>query len=121
MKQTVLSGKTIRLYPNTEQTKLIAQCCGSTRWLWNQMLDMQTKRHNNGGKLISRYGMNYILPVLKKEHPWLKNAESTSLQNTNAHLFEAYKRFFNGVSKKPKFKKKRYTQSFTINYAKRNI
>ena len=86
MKRNILLGKIIRLYPNKEQAKLMQQFFGSTRWLWNQMLDMQTKRHENGAKRITRNGMNYILTELKNEYPWLRESESKSLINVNAQL-----------------------------------
>lgn len=52
MKKKVLSGKIIRLYPNKKQSELMQQFFGSTRWLWNQMLDMQTKRQQNGSAVM---------------------------------------------------------------------
>lgn len=79
MKKNIFSGKMIRLYPNKMQTEMMLQFFGGARWLWNQMLDMQQQRYANGGKHVSRNGMNYILTQLKNEYPWLKDAESTSL------------------------------------------
>ena len=121
MKKKVLSGKIIRLYPNKEQAKLMQQFFGSTRWLWNQMLDMQTKRQQNGAKRISRNGMNYILTELKNEYSWLRESESTSLINVNAQLHETFKRYYSGLCRKPKFKAKKYEQSATVNCVNNNI
>lgn len=121
MKKKVLSGKIIRLYPNKKQSELMQQFFGSTRWLWNQMLDMQTKRQQNGAKRISRNGMNYILTELKSEYPWLRESESTSLINVNAQLHETFKRYYSGLCRKPKFKAKKYEQSATVNCVNNNI
>ena len=121
MKRNILSGKMIRLYPNKMQIEMMLQFFGSARWLWNQMLDMQQQRYTNGGKCVSRFGMNYILTELKNEYPWLRDAESTSLINVNAQLHEAFRRYYSGISRKPKFKAKKYEQSATVNCVNSNI
>ncbi|WP_010625337.1 RNA-guided endonuclease TnpB family protein, partial [Companilactobacillus versmoldensis] len=59
-------------------------------------------------KALKAFDLNYILTVFKKEHPWLRKAESTSLQATDKYLFEAYKGFFSKKRKFPKFKSKKY-------------
>ena len=120
-KKTVLTGKIVRLYPNREQTARMMQFFGCARWLWNQMLDMQQQRYANGGKHVSRNGMNYALTQLKNEYPWLRDAESTSLINVNAQLHEAFRRYYSGISRKPKFKAKKYEQSATVNCVNSNI
>lgn len=100
---------------------MMLQFFGSARWLWNQMLDMQQQRYANGGNHVSRNGMNYVLTQLKNEYPWLKDAESTSLINVNAKLDETFKRYFQGLCRKPKFKAKKYEQSITVNSVNSNI
>lgn len=121
MGKTVLTGRIIRLYPNRKQTAHMMQFFGCARWLWNQMLNMQTERYASGGKYVSRFGMNYILTELKNEYPWLREAESTSLINVNAKLDETFKRYFQGLCRKPKFKAKKYEQSATVNCVANNI
>ena len=111
----------IRLYLNRMQTEMMLQFFGSARWLRNQMLDMQQQRYANGGKYVSRNGMNYILTELKNEYPWLKDSESTSLINVNAKLDETYRRYFHGLCRKPRFKAKKYEQSITVNCVNGNI
>ena len=39
--------------------------------------------------------MDVMLKALKIEYPWLKQAESTSLQRVNRDLDDAFQRFFN--------------------------
>ena len=121
MKKKILKGKSLKLYPNKKQEELLIRIFGSTRWLWNNMLNLQETRFKNGGKFLSRYSLNYILTQVKKEYPWLKEAESTSLINTNEDLAKAYNNFFDGRSKKPRFKAKRNEQSFRINCVNFNI
>ena len=121
MKKTILKGKSLKLYPNKKQEELLIRIFGSNRWLWNNMLNLQETRFKNGGKFLSRYSLNYILTRVKREYPWLKDVESTSLINTNEDLTKAYNNFFDGRSKKPRYKSKRNEQSFRINCVNSNI
>lgn len=119
----VLKAIKIRIYPNSNQRLVFAQTFGCTRWLWNQMLDMQIKRRENNpeAKYVSAFDMNNLLTQLKNEYPWLKQVESSALQNTNESLDDAFQRFFNGQNAFPKFKKRKYAQSFTSKCNSNNI
>jgi putative transposase len=105
-----LKGLNVRIYPNKKQ-KLFIQCnFGYTRFVWNQMLHMLIERYENNPKapFPNAYALNLLLPALKREYTWLKEAESTSLQSTNHDLVEAYKRFFKQKHGFPKFKSKKF-------------
>jgi len=120
----VLKGLKLRIYPNEYQKELINFNFGANRFVWNQMLDMLIKRHNNNpdSKFLNAFALNYLLKSLKVEYPWLKKVESTSLQSTNHDLIEAYKRFFKKTSKFPKFKSKKYPkQSYQSKFVGNNI
>ena len=120
----VFKGQKLRIYPNQYQQELIEYNFGANRFVWNQMLDMLIKRHDNNpdSKFLNAFALNNLLKQLKVEYPWLKKAESTSLQSTNHDLIEAYKRFFKRASKFPKFKSKKYPkQSYQSKYSHHNI
>lgn len=119
----VLKAIKIRIYPNSNQRLVFAQTFGCTRWLWNQMLDMQIKRRENNpeAKYVSAFDMNNLLTQLKNEYLWLKQVESSALQDTNESLNDAFQRFFKGQNGFPKFKKRKYVQSFTSKYNSNNI
>ena len=120
----VLKGLKLRIYPNEYQKELINLNFGANRFVWNQMLDMLIKRHDNNpdSKFLNAFALNYLLKPLKVEYPWLKKVESTSLQSTNHDLIETYKRFFKKNSKFPKFKSKKYPkQSYQSKYVNHNI
>ncbi|WP_010624143.1 RNA-guided endonuclease TnpB family protein, partial [Companilactobacillus versmoldensis] len=73
-------------------------------------------------KALKAFDLNYILTIFKKEHPWLRKAESTGLQATDKDLFEAYKGFFSKKRKFPKFKSKKYPkQSYQSKCIGKNI
>ena len=122
----VLKAFKLRLYPNKSQRNQMFVNLGCVRFVWNQMLNMQIERHKNNkeAKHQSRFAMDNMLKALKLEYPWLKQADSTSLQNVNRNLDDAFQRFFNPKLKSgfPKFKsKKNANQSYTSKSVNNNI
>lgn len=112
-----LKGIKLRIYPTSEQRLKIKRNFGYNRFVWNQMLSMMINRHENNPKasFLSAYTLDSLLPCLKIEYPWLKEAESTSLQVTNHDLVEAYKKFFREHQGFPKFKSRKFPkQSYTV-------
>ncbi|RAM09020.1 transposase, partial [Limosilactobacillus fermentum] len=70
---------------------------------------------------VNAFGMNNLLKRLKEEYPWLKQAESTSLQSANCNLADAFQRFFKGQNKFPHFKSRKYAQSYNSKCVNHNI
>lgn len=105
-----LKGIKLRLYPNKSQEKDLRQMCGNSRFLWNLLYDMQLKRYENNKDLyedsseeaklkrshitMSAYQMNYLLPQLKNEYPFLKLSDATALLAVSDQLHKAYQNFF---------------------------
>ena len=119
-----LKGIKLRIYPNLEQQDKIIANFGYNRFVWNQMLDMMIQRYENNPKapFLNSFALNNLLKQLKSENPFLKEAESTSLQNTNHDLIEAYKKFFREHKGFPKFKSLKFPkQSYQSNSVNRNI
>ena len=116
-------GFRIRLYPNDAQKQQIAVSFGCSRWLWNNMLAMQKERHDNepSAPYLSAFSMNYLLKQLKREYPWLKDADSIALTGITENLHNAYTRFFSGQSRFPKFKSKKHEQSYISKCVNNNI
>ncbi|WP_164505988.1 helix-turn-helix domain-containing protein, partial [Companilactobacillus insicii] len=104
-----LKGMKLRIYPTQFQIERIAMNFGCVRKVWNMMLAMQKERYDNNPdcKFVSQYDMNILLPLLKKEYPYLKQVESTSLQCTNKDLSEAFKKFFREHKGYPRFKSRK--------------
>ena len=103
-------GIKLRIYPNLEQKQKIIDNFGYCRFVWNQMLNMQIERYKNNpdSKFLNSFAMNTLLKPLKYEYPWLKQANSTSLQDTCETLAIAYQRFFKKQNGYPKFKSRKY-------------
>ena len=113
----MIKGYKIRIYPTKEQETLIWKHIGSCRFVWNYMLDLQIKRHENSEKHLSGFDMIKLLTPLKREaeYAWLKEVSSTSLQRTCSTLALDYDGFFRKRSGFPKFKsRKRSNPSFPV-------
>lgn len=94
----VLKGRKLRLYPNKEQDLQLRQMCGNERFVWNALNGMLVDRYNNNKHLynddvpkekrkhimLSAYDMNYLLPRLKEEYPFLEESDSSALQVVSA-------------------------------------
>ena len=117
----MLMAYKFRLYPDKRQQELFSKYFGCSRVVWNKALELREiyyKEHKNDS---SKKGLNYydtakLIKELKQkeEFKWLKEANSQSLQQTLMDLDKAFKAFFKGISKYPKYKKKSNRQSFRI-------
>ncbi|MHC5719782.1 MAG: RNA-guided endonuclease InsQ/TnpB family protein, partial [Nostoc sp.] len=111
----------VRLYPTSEQQTALSKSFGCARWYWNHALNACIQHYEQTGKSLSKSIYKGLLPQLKVEHPWLKqDSYSSVLQCVAINLDKAYKNFFEGRAKFPKFKSKfdkqsiQYPQSVTV-------
>ena len=58
---------------------------------------------------------------LKILYPWLKEVDKFAITNAIYNLDNAYKRYMNKLSSKPRFKKKNKGESYQTNYTNNNI
>ncbi|KRD90944.1 transposase [Bacillus sp. Root147] len=112
-----------RLYPTGEQALVIRKTFGCVRFVYNKMLAERKstyellKDDKEGLKKVK-----HPTPAkYKKEFEWLKEVDSLALANAQLNLDKAYKAFFKGNAKFPKFKSKRHKQSYTTNVVNGNI
>lgn len=83
-----------RIYPNAEQTILLAKTFGCVRFVYNHFLDQRIKAYEIDDKFISYNSCANSLVSLKEEKDFLKEVDSISLQQALRHLDVAYKNFF---------------------------
>lgn len=109
-------GITLQLYPNRKQRLQLVQMFGNERFVWNQMLNMANNRYQNNpsSPFINAYGMDYLITQLKREYPFLKESDSSSLQVVTHNLEQAFKMLFQHRNGHPRFQsrkaaKKSYT------------
>lgn len=96
-----------RIYPNKAQKTLINKTIGCSRFVFNHFLDERQQTYKSTGKGLTYNQTSSMLPNLKKEKEWLKEVDSTALQQSLKHLDEAFKRFFKRQTNYPKFKSKK--------------
>ncbi len=103
----------VRLDPTTEQENWLAQVFGCSRWWWNYALNKSIETYKETGKGLGRTALNALLPALKgaEETKWLGDCYSQVLQATTLNLTTAYKNFFEGRARFPRFKSKKGKQS----------
>ena len=106
-----------RIYPNEEQIVLIAKTFGCCRFIYNYFLDYS----NNNGYTSKYTNNNTCNRELKALYPWLKEVDKFAITNAIYNLDNAYKRYMNKLSSKPKFKKKNKGESYQTNYTNNNI
>ena len=136
---TYHKGFKFRLYPTNEQTIQFNKTIGCCRYSFNLALKKQkekdflwwiTEEMFQNGQLLSnewkgpRFSANASMKdhtQFKKTTPWLKEVDSTAIQNAIQYLGEAYDSYYKKEKGRPKFKsKKNAIQSYTskCNYNK---
>jgi len=102
----------VRLYPTPEQELALVKSFGCVRWYWNFALNACIQHYQETGKSLKLATYKGMLPQLKKEYLWLKeDCYSSVLQCVAINLDRAYKNFFKGQAKFPRFKSKHHKQS----------
>jgi putative transposase len=103
----------VRLDPTPEQQVLLSQHFGCARWWWNYALNQSIETYKETGKSLGQSALNAFLPQLKKaeETLWLSECYSQVLQATTLNLTTAYKNFFSGRARFPRYKSKHGKQS----------
>ncbi len=108
----MLKAIQVRLYPTIEQEIALAKSFGCVRWYYNYALNACIQHYQQTGKSLKLSVYKALLPQLKVEHPWLKqDCYSSVLQCVAINLDRAYKNFFEGRAKFPRFKSKHHKQS----------
>ncbi|NEN92155.1 MAG: IS200/IS605 family element transposase accessory protein TnpB [Okeania sp. SIO3H1] len=111
-----MSMKSIRtkLKLNNKQKTLFAQHAGYSRWCYNWGLSLWNAAYKDGFKPNTRKLRDVFTNHTKPLYPWMKKLSSRVYQYAFINLGEAFKRFFQGLGKRPRFKKKGKSDSFTI-------
>ena len=117
-------GYKIPIYPNEEQKKIFEDYFNTCRFVYNLGIEIHDKYYEEAKdndeykyKTLSKFNLNNIFTQLKKEdkYLWLNNYDSTTLKMVLFDVINAYKYFFNGQNKHPRFKsKKNYHKQFPI-------
>ena len=102
-----------RFYPTTEQEQLLAQTFGCVRFVYNSVLRYRTDAFYQRQVKVGFTAANAELSRMKKaiETEFLNDVSSVPLQQCLRHQQSAFKNFYEGRAKYPRFKSKRNRQS----------
>ena len=110
-----------RLDPIGAQASLFRRTAGCVRFVWNWGLAQRTAMWETtkdlsiearGEHRITAHDQINQLPALKAQFPFLREAPSQCLQQVLRDLDQAFRRFFTGQCRHPKFRRKGERTSF---------
>ena len=105
--------KTIRvmLLPNNKQKTKLYQYANTARFAYNWALGREQENYKNGGKFISDGDLRKEFTQLKKTdaYTWLNNVSNNVTKQAIKDACEAYRDFFKGYTKFPRFKSKKHS------------
>ena len=108
----------LRIYPNSQQKDYLSKCFGCARWIYNNGLAKSIEQYKQDKTFLWYNDLAKQIPKLKKseETKWLKEVDSTSLQQSLKNLDKAFKNFCKnkGHFGFPKFKSKSNKQSIKL-------
>ncbi|MFL8713037.1 RNA-guided endonuclease InsQ/TnpB family protein [Clostridioides sp. GD02377] len=112
----MILSKKVRLCPSELQEQKLWQSVGTARFIYNWTLAKQEENYKNGGKFISDNELRKEITKLKKsELSWLKEVSNNVSKQSIKDGCDAYKRFFKGLSDKPRFKSRRKSKKSFYN------
>ena len=102
----LISYKT-EIHPTSSQIDKINKTLGVCRFLYNTYISENIKAYKNNKSFITGYDFDkYVNHTLIPNHLWIKDAYSKARKKAIMNAETAFKNFFKGKSKFPKFKKK---------------
>ena len=99
------------LLPNNKQKTKLFQYASAARFAYNWALAREQENYRNGGKFISDGDLRKEFTQLKKteEYAWLNNISNNVTKQAVKDACEAYRDFFKGYSKFPRFKSRKHS------------
>lgn len=99
------------IYPTEEQRRIIERTIGTCRYIYNFYLAHNKEIYEKEKRFISgiefsKWMNNEFMPE-NPEYSWIKAISSKAVKQSIMNGEKAFKRFFKGQSKFPKFKKKK--------------
>ena len=103
------------LNPNNKQFTKLFQYAGCARFAYNWAINREEENYKQGNKFLSDMDLRKEFTQLKKlsEYKWLNEVSNNVTKQAIKDACNAYKGFFKGQSKFPKFKSRKHsTPSF---------
>lgn len=103
-----------RFTPTKQQTQLLAESFGCSRFVWNNILDWRSKEYTTNKTKVNYSISCKKLTEIKKEFTFLKDVSSVVLQQSLRNQDVAFQNFFSGRAKYPNFKRRDSKQSIRL-------
>lgn len=117
----MIVGRRVRLKPTKAQENWLKQYAGVSRFVYNYSLGLKIDTYNISGENLGQKELMRNITDLKytDDYLWLQNYNSETIKQSVKDMLSAYNRFFNGLSRYPKFKKMgKCKESFYVRYDK---
>jgi len=96
----------IALKPTPGQIELFKRAAGVARFVWNWALAKWNRQYKAGEKPTALGLKKHFNAIKGVQFPWVYESPRDANAQPFANLDKAFKRFFKGLVKRPKFKKK---------------
>jgi putative transposase len=103
-----------RLYPSPEQEVLLLESCGHARFAWNLGLEQRLMYRPGRGPTPGFAGQCRQLTEARAAEPWLAAGSQTVQQQALRDLDQAWRNFFAGTHRRPRWRKRGQLEGFRI-------
>lgn len=103
--EVILSHR-VELDTTFKQRRYFSQAVGCARFVWNQALAEWNRQYESGEKPSGMNLKKQFNATKYESFPWMKDIHRDAHAAPFSNLDKAFRSFFNGVSKRPTFKKK---------------
>jgi len=117
----IILAHKIRLYPNNKQRTMLAKSCGTARFSYNWALAEWKRQYDAGEKPNEAKLRKQLNSIKKEQYPWMSEVSERCGKYAIKNLGTAFDRFFDGIAKFPKFKKKFVNDSFTLDHERFSV
>jgi putative transposase len=104
----------IRLDPTQEQAVYFRKAAGTARFVYNWGLAEWRRRYQAGEKPTALNLKKTFNAIKRDQFPWVLDVTKCAPEGVFMNLDKAFKNFFKGLAKYPKFKKKGQHDSFYL-------
>lgn len=100
------------LVPNNKQRSRLFHFAGTARFAFNLALTEEKINHEAGGKFLSDAELRKRFTQLKQDNKyrWLYTISSNVTKQAVEDAAEAFRKFFNGLAKHPKYKSRKHSK-----------
>ena len=105
-----MRGYKIKLYPTKEQASVLNEHINLFRYVYNWGLSECKKFYDEHGTYIGKSLLFTKLSEFRNDNDWMKQIPLHSARLALQHLDYAFKEFFKGRNRYPRFKSKKYSK-----------